>query len=215
VIKSILWYTFLILLTLSFSAAAAGRSEYILRPGDVISIRVVEHDEFSQKSRIRPDGMINYPVIGEIEVSGLTTEQLVKIMEEKLAPYINNVVVTIGIEQYFANKIYVIGDIGRPGEIHIFEPIDVLKALAVAGGLKNAKARFLKIVRSNGDIVLVDLKRVLEQKGATQEESCLLYPGDTLFVPEKFTIPWQFYILILSALNLTFIVVFRFVSLGG
>jgi polysaccharide export outer membrane protein len=202
-------------LFLSLGVFGAVKNEYILRPGDVIYIRVIEHDEFSQKSRIRPDGMINYPVIGEIEVSGLTTEQLVKIMEEKLAPYVHNVVVSVAIEQYFSNKIFIIGDVRRAGEIKIYEPIDVLKALAVAGGLKNSKVRFLKIVRANGDILTVDLQVLLEQQGANQQELFLLYPGDTLFVPEKYKIPWGLIATILSVVNLSFLIALRFTALSG
>src|SRR3989339_1517207 len=163
----VLYLTIFLVGVLSTLAFGARKSEYILRAGDVIEIKVVDHDEFSQKTRIRPDGMINYPVIGEIEVGGLTSEQLVKIMEEKLAPYVNNVVVSVSIDQYFSNRIFVIGDVGRSGEIQIFEPIDILKVLSLSGGLRSEKTRFLKIIRANGDISTVDLKVVLEQKGAT------------------------------------------------
>ncbi|MFH0920000.1 MAG: polysaccharide biosynthesis/export family protein [Fibrobacterota bacterium] len=194
---------------------SATKTEYVLRPGDVISIRVIEHEEFSQKCRIRPDGMVNYPVIGEIEVGGLTSEQLVKIMEEKLAPYVNNVVVSVAIDQYFSNRIFVIGDVGRTGEIQIFEPIDILKCLALAGGLKSQKIRFLKIIRANGDISTVDLKVVLEQKGATNDETYLLYPGDTLYVPERFQIPWAFIATVLGVINMSISLIFTFVALGS
>lgn len=185
------------------SAFSAERTEYVLRPGDVIAIKVVEHEEFSQTTRIRPDGMINYPVLGEIEVAGLTSQQLVKVMEEKLAPYVNNVVVSVSIDQYYSNKIYIIGDVARSGEFQIFEPVDVLKALAVAGGLRNPRVRYLKVIRSNGDITVIDLKVVMEQKGATQEITYILYPGDTMFVPEKAKVNWALIVTILTVINLS------------
>jgi polysaccharide biosynthesis/export protein len=194
---------------------SAEKNEYVLRPGDVIAIRVVEHEEFSQKCRIRPDAMINYPVIGEIEVGGLTTQQLVKIMEEKLAPYVNNVVVSIAIEQYFSNRVFIIGDVGRSGEIEIFEPTDILKVLSMAGGLRNPKTRLLKIVRANGDITTVDLQIVLERKGANQEETFLMYPGDTMFVPERKAIPWGLIATILGVINLSISLTFTVVNLAG
>jgi polysaccharide export outer membrane protein len=190
------------------------KTEYVLRSGDVIAIKVVEHAEFSQTTRVRPDGMINYPVLGEIEVAGLTSQQLVKVMEEKLAPYVNNVVVSVGIEQYFSNKIYILGAVGRSGQYEIFEPLDVLKALTVAGGLKNHRIRYVKILRSNGDISVVDLKVALEQKGATQEIPYILYPGDTMFVPEKTMINWGLVATILTVINLSLVISFRFITLG-
>jgi len=194
-------YVFVFLFLFADSVFSATKSEYVLRAGDEISILVIEHDEFSQRCRIRPDGKINYPVIGEIDVSGLTTEQMVKIMEEKLAPYVNNVVVSISIESYFANRIYLIGAMGRNGEQQIFEPVDILKVLAMAGGMQNPKQRYVKIIRSNGDIDEVDLRVLLEKKGATQEEAYLLYPGDTLFVPQSFSIPWGSILTIISVLT--------------
>jgi polysaccharide export outer membrane protein len=73
------------LFLLMISVTCFGEAEeYILQPGDVISISVVEHPEFSGRHKIRPDGRVNYPVIGEIEVASLTCAQLVKIMQGKL-----------------------------------------------------------------------------------------------------------------------------------
>jgi polysaccharide export outer membrane protein len=180
----------------------AALGEYVLRPGDVIQIKVVDHDEFTQKAKIRPDGKINYPVIGEINVSGLTSAQLVKIMEEKLAPYINNVVVSVSIESYFSNKIFIIGDVYRSGEHKIFEPIDVVKALALAGGLKNSKTNMLRIVRADGDVINVELQKFFKKKSAAELENYTLYPGDTLYVPERFKIPWSALAVIVGIANI-------------
>jgi polysaccharide export outer membrane protein len=200
---------FILAILFSFGDLFSARNEYVLRAGDEISIRVIEHPEFSQKSRIRPDGKINYPVIGEIDVAGLTTDQMVKIMEEKLAPYVNNVVVSISIDQYFSNRVYVIGEVGRAGELQVFEPTDVLKIIARAGGMKNPKTRNVKIIRSNGDINEIDLQVLLDQKGANQEEIYLLYPGDTMFIPPRPQIPWGLITTVLSVISLTLTVTTR------
>lgn len=175
--------------------------EYVLQPGDVISISVVEHAEFSGRHKIRPDGKINYPVIGELEVASLTCAQLVKIMEGKLGSYINNPVISIAIEAYYANKIYVIGAIGRTGEIEIFEPLDVLKAIAICGGLKNSKVRTVKIIRADGTIINVDMADVWGNDIKRDTKKYLLYPGDTFFVPESFEIPWSMIATILGVIS--------------
>ncbi len=193
----------------------AARNEYVLRAGDEISIKVIEHPEFSQRNRIRPDGRINYPVVGEIDVAGLTSDQLVKIMEEKLAPYVNNVIVSVSIEQYFSNRIFVIGEVNRAGEIRIFEPTDALKVLAMVGGLKNPKTKVVKIVRANGDIFELDIQVLFQQKGANQEEEFLLYPGDTMFVPRARQIPWSMISTVLSVASLTLSVYFSLMRLAN
>lgn len=164
-------------------------AEYVLQPGDVISINVVEHPEFSGQHKIRPDGRINYPVIGELDVASLTCAQLVKIMESKLASYINNPVVSVSIEAYYANKIFVIGDVARVGEYQIYEPIDIMKVIAMCGGLTNPKVKEVKIIRADGSIVPIDMKVLWGASGKRDNKQYLLYPGDTLLVPKSFEVP--------------------------
>ena len=178
--------------------------EYVLQPGDVISIQVVEHPEFSGRHKIRPDGRINYPVIGEIDVASLTCAQLVKIMQGKLASYVNNPVVSISIEAYYANKIFVIGDVNRSGEYQIYEPIGVIKALAMCGGLRKKKVKTIKIIRADGTVIDIVTKDLWA--GGTQESN-ILYPGDTLFVPESFEVPWGLLSTILGIVSLGVLIV--------
>jgi polysaccharide biosynthesis/export protein len=165
--------------------------EYILQPGDGISVNVVEHPEFSGHHKIRPDGRINYPVIGELDVASMSCAQLVKIMQGKLSPYVNNPVVSISIETYYANKIFVIGDVSRSGEYEIYEPVEVIKAIAMCGGLQNAKAKWAKIIRGDGTVITVNLHDLFEGR-ITKRESAkyLLYPGDTMYVPDSMMINW-------------------------
>lgn len=178
---------FLLLLTsLCFGQA----EEYILQPGDVISISVVEHPEFSGRHKIRPDGRINYPVIGELDVASLNCAQLVKIMQGKLASYVNNPAVSVSIEEYYSNKIYIIGAVRQPGQYQIYEPIDILKAVAMCGGLLNLRIKTIRIIRADGTVVLVETKTLWGSEGKRDTKKYVLYPGDTMYVPESFEIPW-------------------------
>jgi polysaccharide biosynthesis/export protein len=178
--------------------------EYILQPGDGISINVVEHPEFSGHHKIRPDGRINYPVIGELDVASMSCAQLVKIMQGKLAPYVNNPVVSVSIETYYANKIFVIGDVSRSGEYEIYEPVEVIKAIAMSGGLQNAKAKWAKIIRGDGTVITVNLHDLFEGR-ITKRESAkyLLYPGDTMYVPDSMTINWGLIAAILTVVSIS------------
>jgi polysaccharide export outer membrane protein len=108
-------------------------------------------------------------------------------------------VVSISIEAYYANKIFIIGDVNRPGEFEIYEPIDLIKALAMSGGQKNANARTAKIIRADGSIVTVDLLNLCNGKYSKQETAkFLLYPGDTIFIPETFIFNWGLFAAFLS-----------------
>jgi polysaccharide biosynthesis/export protein len=177
--------------------------EYILQPGDVISISVVEHPEFSGRHKIRPDGRINYPVIGEIDVASLTCAQLVKIMQGKLSSYVNNPVVAISIEDYYSNKIYIIGDVRAAGQYQIYEPIDVIKAIAMCGGVNNPKIKVVKIIRADGTIVNVDTKSIWGTEGKRDTKKYVLYPGDTMYVPQTFKLPWEIIATILGIISIS------------
>jgi polysaccharide export outer membrane protein len=193
------------------SFVSAATQEYILQAGDIISVQVVEHPEFSGRHKIRPDGRINYPVIGEIEVASLTCAQLVNIMERKLSSYVNNAVVSIGIEAYYANKIYIIGDVQSTGQYEIYEPVDVQKALAMCGGLKNLKVKSIKIIRADGSIVDIPTSNLWT---AEAKRTNLIYPGDTLYVPESFEIPWAAITTILSIISVSLSIVITTITLS-
>lgn len=198
---------------ISFSTSSA--DEYVLQPGDVISINVVEHPEFSGRHKIRPDGRINYPVIGEIDVATLSPAQLVKIMQGKLSSYVNNPVVSVSIEAYYANKIFIIGAVTRAGEYEIYEPIDMMKALAMCGGLKNSKVRFIKIIRNDGSIITASMREIWEASSKYDNKKYLLYPGDTMFVPETVKIPWLVISTILTIVSLSFQIVLTVSNLSS
>lgn len=191
-------------LLLPLLSVVAQVEEYVLQPGDVITVQVVEHPEFSGQHKIRPDGRINYPVIGEVEVASLTPAQLVKIMQGKLASYVNNPVVSVSIESYYANKIYIIGAVRRTGQFEIYEPVDLIKALAMCGGLQNDKVKAIKIIRADGTTIDVITKNIYT--GQTKDKY-LLYPGDTLYVPESIKVPWGLVTTILSAVSTTITII--------
>jgi len=182
-------YNVITLTLLFLSSLCFGEiEEYVLQAGDVISINIVEHPEFSGRHKIRPDGRINYPVIGELDVASLTCAQLVKIMQGKLSSYVNNPVASVSIESYYANKIFAIGDIARPGEYQIYEPIDILKAIA-------------KIIRGDGTIISVNLRDLWNNATKYDTRKYLLYPGDTIYIPESFQMPWGLIATVLGVIS--------------
>jgi polysaccharide export outer membrane protein len=197
-------FSLFFLIILTFCSTAFGEvTEYILQPGDVISINVVEHPEFSGQHKIRPDGRINYPVIGELDVATLTCAQLVKIMQGKLSSYVNNPVVSVSIEAYYANKIFVIGDVRKTGEYQIYEPIEVLKVIAMCGGLVNPKVRMIKIIRVDGTVISVPIKEIWSSNAKYDNKKYILYPGDTMYVPESVKVPWGLISTLLSIISVT------------
>lgn len=190
------------IVVMSAIACFSETMEYILQPGDVIAITVVEHPEFSGRNKIRPDGRINYPVIGEINVASLTCAQLVQIMQGKLSSYVNNPVVSVSIEEYYSNKIYIIGAVRQPGQYQIYEPIDVIKAIAMCGGYAKSNVKTIKIIRANGTVVTINAQTLLNQDVHDPKEYAL-YPGDTMFIPDPFTFNWAAFYYVIAAIAMS------------
>ena len=101
-------------------------------------------------------------------------------MQGKLSSYVNNPVVSVSIEAYYANKIFIIGAVHRAGEYEIYEPIDMMKALAMCGGLKYSKVRFIKIIRNDGSVITANMREIWEASSKYDNNKYLLYPGDTM-----------------------------------
>jgi len=187
--------------------AEAQTEAYILKPGDVIRITVAEHPEFSGQHKIRPDGRINYPVVGEVDVASLSCEELVKLLQGKLVAYINNPVVSVGIEAYYANTIFAIGGVTKPGVYQIYEPIDAMKALAMVGGLSKKTKRRIKITRADGTVITIRMKDFWGDETRRDNTRWVLYPGDTLYVPDGFNVPWGLITTILGIISISLTII--------
>ncbi|OQX96039.1 hypothetical protein B6I21_02260 [candidate division KSB1 bacterium 4572_119] len=181
---------------------------YKIQRGDIITIYVMEHDEFSANNVIvLPDGYMQYPALGSIMVAGLTPDQLKEVIRENLLPYVPVPLVTVYVARLYKQEINVLGYVNKPGRYQIFEPIDILTAIALAGGLEKLKdAEKIKIIRSDGRSYNLTLKLIWElnknnsKNGATRK--VLLYPGDTLLIIKPKKVNWGLITTIASLINL-------------
>ena len=83
---------------------------------------------------MRPDGSFSFPLVGEVDAKGKTVADLNKAVSQKLAKYISDPVVTVSIQEIKGNKVYVIGQVNKPGEFIMNPTVDVMQALSMAGG---------------------------------------------------------------------------------
>ena len=168
--------------------------EYILKRGDRLSIEVMDHPEFTKKVRILPDGTIEYPILGNMLVAGLSPKQLGDVIKHNLEPYVPIPVVTVYVTEIYGESINIIGYVNSPGTYQIYEPLDIPTALSKAGGIQNIrKVKYLKILRKNGEVIKIKLSSLWEtEKIIVSEESKLkLYAGDTLIVPPPKEFNWS------------------------
>ena len=120
----------------SYPAQPAPSSlQYVLQPGDLVSVRVWNQDSVSTRARIRPDGKISVPFLEDVEAAGTTPAALARTIQSRLKDFIVNPVVTVSLEEARPLVIAVIGEVTRPGTYPMETGSGVLQALAAAGGM--------------------------------------------------------------------------------
>lgn len=171
----------------SQSAKATAGSDYIIGPSDVLSIDVWKDTELTRAAvLVRPDGKISLPLIGELEVSGLTALTVQHLIVQKLKEYISNPQVAVIVQEVKSRAYTVLGKIAHPGSFPLGKPTTVLEAIAIAGGFQDfAKSNKIYILRpvdgGSTKRLPFDYKNVI--KGRHLEENVTLMNGDTIVVP--------------------------------
>jgi polysaccharide export outer membrane protein len=172
-------------------ASAGGVPEfqdYILNEGDLIQVSVFEAPELNTEVRIGARGFVTLPLLGSVEVKGLTTvnaEQLIEdLYREK---YLQDPHVSIFVKERFGGKITVLGSVEESGSFDYPARQRLLDALALAGGLSETAGRTVQIRRKGEnperpDTYLVDLDQLIEE--GHSELNLEILPGDVIFVPE-------------------------------
>ena len=159
--------------------------EYRLGVGDVLNISVWRDDALTRQLTILPDGSISFPLVGRCRASGLTLTELKQVLVDKLQEFIPEPVLSVEVLKPNSLMIYVLGKVNRPGRFELFDRIDVLQALSLAGGLNTfAKSRKIRIFRKNGSetkLFLFDFDQV--SRGKKMEQNLLLQRGDVVVVP--------------------------------
>jgi polysaccharide export outer membrane protein len=161
------------------------RDTYIVQPGDLLTISVWKEKDLQGEMTVRPDGGINFPLAGDIVVAGKTIEQIQRDIAAKLIKYVPDPVVTATVKLSLGNKIYVVGQVNKPGEFVSNRTIDVMQALSMAGGPNPfASVNKIKILRRiNGEQKTFLFKYSQVEKGKNLEQNIILQGGDIVVVP--------------------------------
>jgi polysaccharide export outer membrane protein len=158
---------------------------YRIGPGDVLEISVWKDPALTRQVVVLPDGHIDFPLVGHFVAMGRTTRELKTEMETKLARYIPDPILTVIVQQAVSMRIYVIGKVNRPGHFLLSGNLNVMQALAMAGGLNTfAKGNDIQIFREKGKHTVVypfAYEKVSE--GKHMEQNIVLQRGDVIVVP--------------------------------
>ncbi len=158
---------------------------YFLGPEDVLLISVWKDEQLTREVVVRPDGMISFPLVGDVPAEGRTVEDLRAELVRRLGRYIPNANVTVAVTKVLSYKVYVVGRVTKPGEYLVGHYTDVLQALSLAGGLTPfAAENDIKIIRRiRGEQLVFPFRYSDVRKGRDLDQNILLQRGDVVMVP--------------------------------
>jgi polysaccharide export outer membrane protein len=164
---------------------AAAEPSYLLGPEDVLKVAVWKDEQLTQETVVRPDGMITFPLIGDVSAAGRTAEDVRNEIAKRLSKFLPNPNVTVTVLKVLSYRIYVLGRVNKPGEYLVGHHTDVLQALSMAGGLTPyASENDIKIMRrGGGDQQVFTFRYGDMQKEKDLKQNILLQRGDVVMVP--------------------------------
>jgi polysaccharide export outer membrane protein len=183
--KLFIFTLLLVYLPSQLASAVEQAALYQLRQGDTVLISVWREDALQRQLIVLPDGSVTFPLIGRIEIAGLTTPEVAQRITTKLKEFFPEPVVTVVTVGIDGNRAYVIGKVLRPGSFIITGPTTVLQAISIMGGFdKFADESGIKVIREKNDqqeVLPVNYKDIIS--GKDMSTNIRLKAGDTLVVP--------------------------------
>ena len=184
------WIFALALILLLPPSTFAMAGEYILRPGDVLSINIFGFPELNVQTPgspdsiiIRPDGKFAFPFVGDIKAEGLSPQALAQLIYEQLAKYYVNPKVTVNVTRFSTERVYVVGEVNAPGLYELDKSRNLMDALGAAKGwTKDAAKTKVHIIHKDqkGEPVSVNLMDLLKKGDISN--NYLLHEGDIVYL---------------------------------
>jgi polysaccharide export outer membrane protein len=170
--------------TTNMPAPPAVPADYVIGVSDVLNVVFWKEKDLSAEVMVRPDGKISLPMLNDVMAVGLTPEQLAESVAKVATKYVRDPGATVMVKEIRSRRVYVIGEVSRPGAFTIGNEMNVLQALAEAGGLLEHADK--------GDIVVVRVENGTEKRfkfnyndvvrGRDTQQNIRLLPGDTILV---------------------------------
>lgn len=167
------------------SAPATQDPAYVIGPADMLDISVWKEKELSQTVPVRPDGKISLPLLGDVNAAGLTPMQLAESVMGLLRKYVADPQVTVIVTGMNSQRVFVLGQVSRPGSVALLPNMTILQAISSAGGpnqFADLKAVFLlRTVNGKQTRYPFYYKKVI--RGKALDQNLVLRPGDSIIVP--------------------------------
>ncbi len=165
----------------------AGVNANTLGTGDIVEVRVYQEPDLSGPYRVTPEGIITFPLCGKVQVMGKTATQAADALTECLkGGFIRRPQVGVMVKEFNSKKVFVFGDVSKPGAFPYEEGMTIIHAVSLAGGFNRTASRnSVNITRTvDGQEKKVPVK--VEDIVQGREKNVSVLPGDIIFVPESF-----------------------------
>lgn len=180
------------------SANITAAAEYVMSPGDSLQIYVLGHEDISSHGtndsayNIRPDGRISFPLIGEVNTTGMTVEDFTATLEQRLSRYIIEPEVSVNVAKLGTTRVFVLGEVHKAGMYELTKSHRVLDAIGAAGGFSDKSAKKNLFIIRGGDennIEKVNFNKFL--KKGDLKENLVLNEGDCIYLTSNHKISFS------------------------
>jgi len=167
-------------------ASEGSETRRTLGPGDLVDVRVFQEPDHSGVWAVSPEGTIDYPLCGKVHLAGRTSGTAADALRDCLTRYLRHPEVSVAIREYNSKKVFVFGEVQKPGTFSYEEGMTIIEAVTMAGG-------FTKLASPNGTQVArqdegqqLKIRVPVKDIRDGAEKNFTLRPGDIVYVPESF-----------------------------
>ncbi len=170
-----------------FNTGVKPLSASTLGAGDLIEVRVFRDTDLSGVFRVSPEGTIDYPLCGRVDVASKTSSATADVLTACLKNgFLKDPQVTVLIREFNSKKVFVFGEVNKPGTFPYEESMSIIQAITLAGGFTKVAAKNNINVTRQVDGQEKKVRVAVEDIGVGREKNFLLQPGDIVFIPESF-----------------------------
>ena len=162
-------------------------TDYIMCPGDVLQVVVYGHEDLSSEGSnspyvVRPDGKVSFPLIGDVDVTGKTVTQFREEITGRFSKYIIEPSISVNVMKLGTTRVYVLGEIKKPGLYELEKSHRVIDALAKAEGFteKSSKKNIFLVRAGSSEVEKLNVNNFLTK--ADQKANLVLNEGDCLYL---------------------------------
>jgi polysaccharide export outer membrane protein len=174
-------------------AAFLAETSYRVGPDDKINITVLDHPELSGAYFVDPEGYLNLPMLEDFRAAGLTVRQLREALADGWRPYLGRLQLGLQVLEYNSCRVYILGEVTKPGRYGYRVGISLIEALSQAGGLNehavSGEVAVVRVLPETTKLYLVDVDDILEGGGTNWDIP--LGSGDIVYVSRSFIGDWN------------------------